>query len=69
MQATVSSFSAETGCGSVLLDDGTRLCFDSPAFAASGLRRLRVGQRVRLELQENAGARQISRVTMATTPP
>ena len=37
-----------SGAGSVLLDDGTRVEFPGAAFAASGLRLLRVGQRLRL---------------------
>jgi hypothetical protein len=39
-----------------VLDDGSRLPFDDEAFAASGLRLLRPGQRVRLELRGNAVA-------------
>ncbi|MDQ6651066.1 MAG: hypothetical protein M3Z02_13250 [Actinomycetota bacterium] len=50
MQGTVRSYSVETRAGSVLLDDGTEMEFDRSAFDASGLRRLRVGQRVKLEL-------------------
>lgn len=46
MQATVARFRAETGCGAVLLDDGTWLAFDAEAFGRSGLRLLRPGQRV-----------------------
>ena len=49
MQGTVASFDEATGDGSVLLDDGSPVTFPGAAFAASGLRLLRVGQRVRLE--------------------
>ena len=35
-----------------MLDDGARLPFDADAFATSGLRLLRPGQRVRLELDD-----------------
>jgi hypothetical protein len=38
--------------GTVLLDDGTPLPFDAPAFAASGLRFLRLGQRLRVEVRD-----------------
>lgn len=48
MQGTVASFDETSGRGSVLLDDGTGVDFPGAAFAASGLRLLRVGQRVRL---------------------
>jgi 2-phospho-L-lactate guanylyltransferase len=47
-QATVSHFEASTGAGTVLCDDGVALPFDADAFARSGLRLLRLGQRVRI---------------------
>jgi cold shock CspA family protein len=50
MQGSVHRFDAESGAGSVLLDDGTEVPFDGTAFANSGLRLLRVGQRLTLEL-------------------
>lgn len=46
VQATVHEFDPATGAGSVLLDDGRRLAFGADAFLASGLRLLRVGQRL-----------------------
>lgn len=50
MQASVHTFDAGTGEGSVLLDSGRLLPFDGEVFAASGLRLLRPGQRVSVEL-------------------
>jgi 2-phospho-L-lactate guanylyltransferase len=47
----------------VLLDDGTRVPFPAAAFAASGLRLLRIGQRVRLESTGGAVTR-LALVTM-----
>lgn len=44
------SFDPATGDGSVLLDDGRRVPFDGSVFARSGLRLLRTGQRVTVEL-------------------
>lgn len=49
MQATAYTYDPETRSGQVLLDDGTPLPFDAPAFEAGGLRLLRPGQRVRIE--------------------
>lgn len=49
-QATVGSFDPQSGSGTVLLDDGTQLDFDADAFAASGFRLLRSGQRVQVLL-------------------
>ena len=48
MQGTVATFDEPTGAGSVVLDDGTMIEFPATAFAASGLRMLRPGQRVGL---------------------
>ena len=50
MHATVRAFDTDTGSGSVLLDDGREVAFTAAAFASSGLRRLRSGQRVRLRM-------------------
>ncbi|WP_020523347.1 hypothetical protein [Catelliglobosispora koreensis] len=49
MQGTVSEFDAATRSGSVLLDDGSPVAFGASAFDLSGLRLLRLGQRVQLE--------------------
>lgn len=46
MQATVRRYSAQDSSGTVLLDDGVELPYDGEAFATSGLRHLRVGQRL-----------------------
>jgi 2-phospho-L-lactate guanylyltransferase len=50
MQATVAHFDESTQAGTVLLDDGVELAFDAEAFASSGLRLLRLGQRVRIDV-------------------
>jgi cold shock CspA family protein len=56
VQASVHSFDPATGDGSVLLDDGRRVPFDGSVFARSGLRLLRTGQRVTVELSGSAAA-------------
>jgi len=48
VQGTVATFDERTQSGTVVLDTGRRLAFPPEAFAASGLRRLRPGQRVTL---------------------
>lgn len=50
MQGTVATFAPQTRSGTVLLDDGTELAFSADAFEASGLRMLRIGQRVKLRM-------------------
>jgi 2-phospho-L-lactate guanylyltransferase len=53
MQATVHAFDPISLTGSVVRDDGVLLPFDGPAFAASGLRLLRVGQRLTVEVADD----------------
>jgi cold shock CspA family protein len=64
VQATVATFDPGSGSGTVLTDDGRRIAFDGAAFAAGGLRLLRLGQRVRLDTAEG----RIVRITIATLP-
>ncbi|EWT04683.1 2-phospho-L-lactate guanylyltransferase [Intrasporangium chromatireducens Q5-1] len=53
MQATVHRFDPATHTGSVLRDDGVELPFDAAAFGASGLRLLRPGQRLTVEVADD----------------
>lgn len=53
MQATVHRFDPATQTGSVLRDDGVELPFDAAAFGASGLRLLRPGQRLTVEVADD----------------
>lgn len=66
MQATAYTYDPETRTGQVLLDDGTPLPFDAPAFDAGGLRLLRPGQRVRIETEGEGETRRITLVTLQT---
>ncbi|MFG2502693.1 hypothetical protein ACGFSB_31325 [Streptomyces sp. NPDC048441] len=66
MQATAYTYDPETRSGSVLLDDGTPVPFDPPAFDAGGLRLLRSGQRVRIEVEGEGEGRRITLVTLQT---
>lgn len=70
MQATAFTYDAETRSGSVLLDDGTPVPFDAPAFDAGGLRLLRPGQRVRIEVEGADGPQDgtggVPRITLIT---
>lgn len=63
MQGTVATYDAQNRSGTVLLDDGTEVAFPAAAFDASGLRLLRLGQRLRIE-RDATGA--VSRVTLPT---
>jgi hypothetical protein len=50
MQGTVSNFNEDTS-GEVVLDNGRRVPFDAAAFTVSGLRFLRLGQRIDLDTE------------------
>jgi cold shock CspA family protein len=49
MQGTVATFDPSTRSGTLLLDNGAELAFGADAFDRSGLRQLRLGQRVVIE--------------------
>jgi 2-phospho-L-lactate/phosphoenolpyruvate guanylyltransferase len=66
VQATVRTFDPATRAGTVLLDDGTELPFDRPAFDAGGLRLVRFGQRVRIEVDGTGAGRRVTFLTLAT---
>ena len=61
MQGTIATFDPDTRSGTLLLDDGSELAFDGPAFDRSGLRLLRLGQRVEVETEVTG---RISRVAI-----
>jgi cold shock CspA family protein len=54
MQASVHTIDEETGAGTVVFDDGHRGTFTAEVFGGSGLRHLRVGQRVSIEADGEA---------------
>ena len=54
MQASVHRYHDENGSGSVLLDDGREIPSDVSVMDASGLRLLRPGQRVSIEMSDTA---------------
>jgi len=66
MQATAYTYDSDSRTGSVLLDDGTPVPFDAPAFDAGGLRLLRPGQRVRIETEGGKDGLRITLVTLQT---
>lgn len=68
MQATSFTFDPATRSGSVLLDDGTPVPFDAPAFDAGGLRLLRPGQRLRIRTAGEGPERRVVFLTLQTFP-
>jgi 2-phospho-L-lactate guanylyltransferase len=63
VQATVRRYDERSRSGDVLTDDGAVIEFDAAAFDASGLRLLRLGQRVRLEMDDAGTVRSLTIVT------
>ncbi len=68
MQASIFDWDEHTRSGSVLLDDGTLLPYDAKAFDAGSMRRARVGQRVRIEVEGVGADRRVTFLTLATLP-
>jgi len=64
MQGTVATFDPATGTASVLLDNGTSVEVPKAAFAASGLRLVRLGQRLRLQTDAEHRVIGVALVTM-----
>lgn len=70
MQGTIARFEPETDSGasdligSALLDDGRQVDFDTAAFVASGLRLVRPGQRINLEIDASGHVTRIDIPTM-----
>lgn len=54
-QGTVKDFDDDERTGSLLLDDSTEVSIDATSIEGSGIRYLRIGQRVRFDLVEESG--------------
>jgi cold shock CspA family protein len=52
VQGTIKTYDTETRTGSLLTDDRTEIAIDDRSFADPSLRFLRIGQRVRFEVDE-----------------
>jgi 2-phospho-L-lactate/phosphoenolpyruvate guanylyltransferase len=65
-QGTVKHFDIETNTGTILLDTQEEIPFDAQEFAASGLVELRLGQRVRFELEGEGEQRQIRNLQLVS---
>ena len=56
-QGTVRDYDTETRTGSLLQDDRTEVFIDPSSVEGSGLRYLRIGQRVSFEVADEGGRR------------
>jgi cold shock CspA family protein len=60
MQGTIATFDPDTRSGTLLLDNGAELAFDAVAFDRSGLRLLRLGQRVDIDTEPAGTVRRVT---------
>jgi 2-phospho-L-lactate/phosphoenolpyruvate guanylyltransferase len=65
-QGTVRDFDEQERTGSLLMDDRTEVQIDATSVEGSGLRLLRIGQRVRFDLVEEGG-RKVARTLRIVT--
>ena len=65
-QATVKDFDIEDRTGTLLMEDRTEVSIDATSTEGSGLRFLRIGQRVRFDLIEEGG-RKVARTLRIVT--
>lgn len=65
-QGTVRDFDDDDRSGTLLMDDRTEVHIDATSVEGSGLRFLRIGQRVRFDLVEEGG-RKIARTLRIVT--
>lgn len=66
-QGTIKDFEVEERTGNLLMDDRTEVVIDAVSVEGSNLRTLRIGQRVRFDLVDEAGrkvARNLQIVTL-----
>ena len=65
-QGTIRDFDEQDRTGSLLMDDRTEVAIDATSVEGSGLRGLRIGQRVRFDLVEESG-RKVARTLQIVT--
>jgi cold shock CspA family protein len=65
-QGTIKEFSTNERTGSLLMDDATEVSIDATSTEGSGLRTLRIGQRVKFDVIEESG-RKIARTLRIVT--
>jgi cold shock CspA family protein len=65
-QGTVKDYFVEERNGSLLLDDGTEVSIDRDSTEGSGIRYLRIGQRVDFDVVEDGGRRIARKLRIVT---
>ena len=65
-QGTVKYFDSTTNTATIVLDDQEELPVDADTFAASGLLELRLGQRVRFEVEGTGDERRVRQLNLVS---
>lgn len=65
-QGTIKSFDITTDTATILLDTQEELPVDADTFAASGLLELRMGQRVRFEIEGSGDDRRVRELALVS---
>lgn len=65
-QGTIKHFDILTNSGTILLDDQSELPVPAETFAASGLIELRLGQRVRFDVEGDGDQREVRNLTIVS---
>jgi cold shock CspA family protein len=65
-QGTIKDFDDAARTGSLLMDDRTEVAIEAASTAGAGIRTLRIGQRVRFELEDRDGHPVARRLRLVT---
>jgi 2-phospho-L-lactate/phosphoenolpyruvate guanylyltransferase len=65
-QGTIKEYDIEQRTGSLLLDDGTEIRIDPVSVQDSGLRYLRLGQRVKFDIVDQEGEQRARKLRILT---
>ena len=65
-QGTVKTYDIRTHTATVVLDNQEELPIDADTFAASGLLELRLGQRVRFEVEGEGDSRRVRELNLVS---
>lgn len=65
-QGTIKYFDVTTKTATILLDNQEELPVDAETFVASGLLELRLGQRVRFDVEGSGDARRVQELTLVS---
>lgn len=65
-QGTIKDYDEQERTGSLMMEDRTEVAIDAVSLEGSGLRSLRLGQRVRFDLVEESGGKMARNLQIVT---